>query len=237
MNLPTFGIWKRKNPEVIEYKQKWIDGMESSTDEFYNALESDLMQREVPGLEITREEFSEGGLLSSKRVYLRMRRERMVFDVCSAPFGKTWFFSYRFAFIPVSVMVWEILLVLAVLAAIVFGYVQLFGPLWGGVIIGVTLLGIGILLRNSLALGLYGLDDMLLRLPVFGIVYEVMLRKETYYREDSRTMFMNLVRGLIEARTDEFVSAQGFQQTPFVEARPDLHSRLVDLLKQPRPVP
>ena len=100
---------------------------------------------------------------------------------------------------------------------------------------GLRLLGFAVLLRNSLALGLYGMDDFLLRMPVFGIVYEVLLRKETYYREDSRVMFMDLVRALIEARTDEFTSAKGFEQKPFVDAAPDLHRQLADLLKKPRP--
>ena len=100
---------------MLDYKHKLIDGMDSSPEEFYSAIESDLVQRQVPGLEITREEFAEGGLLSAKRVYLRMRRERLVFDICSAPFGKAWFFSYRFALIPACIMVWELLLVLAIL--------------------------------------------------------------------------------------------------------------------------
>ncbi|MEI6534053.1 MAG: hypothetical protein WCN98_01845, partial [Verrucomicrobiaceae bacterium] len=72
MAFPTFGIWRRKNPDLIDYKTKLIDGMDSSPEEFYSAIESDLVQRQVPGLEITREEFAEGGLLSTKRIYLRM---------------------------------------------------------------------------------------------------------------------------------------------------------------------
>lgn len=233
MPLPTFGIWKRKDPHVLEHKYRPFEGLECSTDEFYQAIENDLVQREVPGLQITRENFAEGGMLSSRREYLRMRRERLVFDVCSAPFGKTWFFTYRFSEICPTLMVWELLIALATVAAIVFGYVHLFGALWGGIIIGMTLLGIGILLRNSLALGLYGLDDMLLRLPVFGVVYEVFLRKETYYREDSRLMYMTLVREIIESRVKEFAGAQGFEQVEFMDARPNINQRLAALLKIP----
>ena len=39
-------------------------------------------------------EFAEGGILSGKRQYLRLRRERLVFDICSAPFGTSWFFLF-----------------------------------------------------------------------------------------------------------------------------------------------
>ena len=237
MNFPTFGIWRRKKPDVIDHQYQLIDGFECSTEEFYQAIETDLSQRGVPGLQITREKFAEGGLLSARRDYLRMRRERLVFDVCSAPFGKAWFFSYRFAEIPATLMVWELLLALAAVAGIVFGYLQLFGALWGGIIIGVTLFGFGVLLRNSLALGLYGLDDLLLRVPVFGIAYETLLRKPTYYREDSRLMYVTLVRQIIEERVKEFAGAQGFTHTQFVKASPDIGERLAALMQQAKAGP
>jgi hypothetical protein len=237
MTFPTFGIWRRKNPDVMDYKHLLIDGMEGSTEELYQDIEAELAQREVPGLAITREEFAEGGLLSAKRIYLRMRRERLVFDVCSSPFGKGWFYSYRFAEIPVCLMVWELLLVLAFLAVIVLGYITLFGVLWGSVIIGTSLLGLFLLLRHSLSLGFYGLDDFLIRIPVFGIVYEALLRKETYYREDTRAMYVTLVREVIEARIKKSTTEKGFEQRPFVDATPDIHHKLAELLKHPRPTP
>ena len=216
----------------MEHQFQLIDGFDCSTEDFYQAIESDLTEREIPAMEISRIEFAQGGLLSARRKYLRMRRERLVFDVCSAPFGKAWFFSYRFAQIPVTLLLWELLFTLLAVAGIVFGYIALFGVLWGSVIIGLTLMGIGLLLRHSLTLGLYGLDDMLLHLPVFGAVYEVLLRKETYFREDTRLMYVTLVREIIETRVNEFTAAKGFQQTKFVNALPDIHHKLAELLKQ-----
>lgn len=238
MSFPTFGIWRRKNPEVHDWKHQLIDGMEGTTEELYQAIEEDLLQREVPNLEITREEFAEGGLLSAKRVYLRMRRERLVFDVCSAPFGKAWFYSYRFAEIPVCLMVWELLLVLAFIAIIILGYVLLFGVFWGGVIIGTTLLGIGVLLHHSQSFGFYGLDDFLMRVPVFGIVYEALLRQgNNYYRDDTRLMYMTLVRDIIEDHVREATAEKGFKQSSFEDATPDIHRLLAKLLKHPNPTP
>jgi hypothetical protein len=44
--------------------------------------------------------WKEGGLLSAKREYLRVRRKEFVFDVCAAPFGKGFFFSWWLGEIP-----------------------------------------------------------------------------------------------------------------------------------------
>ena len=76
---------------------------------------------------------------------------------------------------------------------------------------------------------------MLFRSPVFGVVYEEFLRKETYYREDSRVMFMKLVGGIIEACAGKSLAEKGFEQTPFIDAAPDIHRRLAELLKLPTP--
>ena len=96
-----FGIWKSKKTEVLKHWYVLHLDFDTITSEFYQAIEYDLKARELTGLEISRIEYAEGGLLSAKREYLRMRRERLVFDVCAAPFGTSWFFSCRFAEIPV----------------------------------------------------------------------------------------------------------------------------------------
>jgi hypothetical protein len=231
MPFPTLGIWRRKKPQEIDHQYQFVDGFEGSIREFYDAIESDLAARKVPGMQISREHFAEGGLFSATREYLRMRRERLVFDVCSAPFGRGWFYSYRFAEIPVTLMVWELLLALAVVGGLVQCYLALFGFLWGGIIVAATLYGIGWLLRNSVKLGYYGLDDFLIRLPVFGAVYEALFRPETYHRIDTRLMYVTLVRQIIEARVSEALAAQGFKQSQFQNASPDLHQKLAELLK------
>lgn len=60
MLFPRFGIWRRKEPEVLDHKFQCIDGFECSTAEFYRAIQDELTQREVPGLEVSEEEHAEG---------------------------------------------------------------------------------------------------------------------------------------------------------------------------------
>ena len=142
-----FGIWKRKNTGVIRHWYVLFDNFETPASEFYQAIEHDLTTRELTGLEISRIEYAEGGLLSAQREYLRMRRERLVFDVCAAPFGTTWFFSCRFAEIPVAIHLWEILVLLLVLAGIVLFYASLFGLMLGSFLFGASLLALLLLMR------------------------------------------------------------------------------------------
>ncbi|MEI8233302.1 MAG: hypothetical protein WCH57_01305 [Verrucomicrobiota bacterium] len=210
-----FGIWKRKKPEVFTHWYALVPNFESSTADFYAAVEKELADAKVPGLEISREEFAEGGLLSFKREYLRMRRERLVFDICSAPFGTGWFFSWRFAEIPFVLRFWEVLVLLSLLAGSVLLYVYVFGPVIGGIVFGVTALALLVFLNNALALGLHDLDAVLLRIPVLGACYEAFLRKESYYREDTRLMYCDLVERIVKDKVEEFTAAKGVKLVDF----------------------
>jgi hypothetical protein len=202
-----FGIWKRKKTEVDRHWYVLFDNFETPTSEFYEAIENDLKTRELTGLEISRIEYAEGGMLSARREYLRMRRERLVFDVCSAPFGTTWFFSCRFAFIPAGFRIWDFVVTLVTIACLVLFYTSLFGLMLGSVLLATSILGLVLLMRNVVAMGLVDLDDALLQVPVLGALYEIFIRKETYYREDTRLAYVEIVDKIVRARVEELGAA------------------------------
>ena len=170
----------------------------------------------MPGLEISRVEFSEGGLFSDKRTYLRMTRERLVFDVCAAPFGANYFYSCRFAELPAVVHLWQLVVLCGALllcgmvsfslALRIFGLMALFA--WG---FGwVTILVVGIYtLRNAVAMGLKDLDAALIKMPVVGPIYEAWFRKETYYRHDTRLMYLTVVEGVVKKLVEQETAAKG----------------------------
>src|SRR5690242_20150917 len=117
-----FGF-SRKKGEVISHWYSLIPSFNTSTKEFYDAVEKELKERQLPGLDLFHVEFAEGGVLSAKREYLRMTRERLIFDVCAAPFGTGYFFSCRFAEIPAVIQPWQlIVLFLAFAIAIPFSF-------------------------------------------------------------------------------------------------------------------
>jgi hypothetical protein len=233
-----FGIWKRKKTEVLKHWYVLHLDFATVTSEFYQAIEHDLQTRELTGLEISRIEYAEGGLLSAKREYLRMRRERLVFDVCAAPFGTSWFFSCRFAEIPVVIRLWEVLVVLLTLVGVVWFYASLFGWMLGPILFAASLLSLLLMMRNTVALGMQDLDAALLQIPVVGAFYERLLRKDTYYREDTRLAYVDIVDKIVRARIDEVSAAGGMKLLEYKDATPPSHPAVMamigDLLKRGR---
>jgi hypothetical protein len=62
--------------------------------EFYAQVEAAIDRRQVPDARQERIHWREGGPLSPKREYLRVRRREHVFDICAAPFGNGFFVSW-----------------------------------------------------------------------------------------------------------------------------------------------
>lgn len=214
------GFFRPKKAEVINHWYALVPGFKTLTAEFYAAVEAELKAREVPGLETSRVEFAEGGLLSAQRTYLRMTRERLVFDVCSASFGTSHFFSCRFAEIPAVVKLWQLAITLIGILVLIGMLWRVFGVIWGTLaIIAAFLLGI-YFLRNAVALGLRDVDAMLIKSPVIGPIYERFFRKETYYREDTRLMYHDTVNEIVKAKVEEVTGAKGIKLVRFNEYDP-----------------
>jgi hypothetical protein len=185
---------------------------------------------------MSRVEFAEGGMLSAKREYLRMTRERLVFDICAAPFGTSYFFSCRFAEIPAEVKLWQLLVLLVGLCfclSVSFNLcIQIFGasslfiwPLGWITLIALTIFT----LRNAVSMGLRDLDDALIKSPVIGPIYERFFRKETYYREDTRLMYLDIVNAAVKALVEETTGAKGIKLIRFNE-----HNPILEELYKPR---
>ena len=81
--------------EVFTHVGTVLPAIHFSTQEFYAKIESDIRSRNWPGVELLRVAYTEAGLLSHKREYLRVIRQRQVFDICAATFGSDYFFTLR----------------------------------------------------------------------------------------------------------------------------------------------
>lgn len=220
--------FRSKKADVISHWYVLIPSFQGSTQDFYTAIEQRLKDMEVPGLEINRVEFSEGGPLSAKREYLRMSRERLVFDVCAAPFGTSYFFSLRFAEVPAVLRIWQLAVVLLG-GSIIWGlFWQIFGFFLGNLFILIALGCLIYVLSNAVTLGLQDLDATLIKTPILGAVDQAFFRKETYYRHDTRLMYLETVNVIVKMQVEAVTAAKGVKLLSIKQ-----HAPLLDDLYKP----
>lgn len=210
-----FGFFKAKKGDVLSHWYSPIGSFNISTKEFYAAVEEELKRRQVPGMDITCVDFSEGGLLSANREYLRLQRERFVFDVCASPFGTSYFFSIRFVELPMRLNIWEwIAFIIGTSCALTLIQAllsNLCGMLIGSILLVPTILLIIWFLRNLGNFGLYYIDTVLYSLPVIGAVYEKFFRPETYFRHDTRLMYLETINSVVQDKITEVTSGKGIR--------------------------
>ena len=225
-----FGFSK-KSADVIDHWYALVPSFNSSTKDFYEGIEKELKTREVPGLDIFHVDFTEGGVLSQKREYLRMTRERLVFDICAAQFGTAYFFSFRFAEIPAAIKLWQLIVVLIsgfMTVAIAFRFL---GLILGAIVLLAAFVLVIYALRNAVSMGLKDLDAALIKSPIVGPIYENWFRKETYYRHDTRLMYCDTVNAVVKAKVEETTGAKGIKLIRYMENCPMLNE-----LYKPKPV-
>lgn len=206
-----FTPFQKKQADVQNHWIALAENFRCDSSEFYSALEKELQNRQVPGMETLRVEYAQGGLLSDKRIYLRMLRERLVFDVCAAPFGTSFFFSCRTAEIPLVVHIWQLAILVFSFFILLWLSMRYIGFFYGPFMLAILLIVIAYVLRNAVAMGLKDLDAALIQSPLFGTIYETWFRKETYYRVDTRLMYMETVSTVVKKMAEEVTAEKGIK--------------------------
>ena len=192
-------------------------GLQASTLDFYAQVEQAVAKRSIPDAAIERIEYSEGGALSDKRLYLRVRRRRDVFDICGAPFGDGFFFSWWLAEVKPSLpSVAAFLIVLGYLAVVGWSIREI-GFFAGPVTLLVTAL-LALFLMSRL--GNQDADDAILSLPLAGPLYHRFFRPVTYYRIDTSEMFQQAVRNAVMEVIDQITAAKGVRALTEMERKP-----------------
>jgi len=228
-----FTPFQKKKADVQNHWIALAENFQCAPTEFYVAVEKELQDRKVPGLEMTRVDFAQGGLLSDKRVYLRMLRERLVFDICAAPFGTSSFFSCRMAEIPVVVQLWQLALLFFSALILLYMSMKYIGVLDGPFLLMILLAGLVYVLRNAVAMGLRDLDAALIKSPIVGAIYEAWFRKETYYRVDTRLMYLETVSSVVKKLAEEATAAKGVKLVRQYELSPILGDLYKPVLPHP----
>jgi hypothetical protein len=202
-----------KHPLVEGHWHTLIDGFSASALDFYELVEAGIARRKIPDLKISEVEWKESGLGSGKRVYLRVSREGLNFDICAAPFGTGYFFSWWLARIPRVLLdfgfLFSAVLAAGILTSIVSksqnGCVGCLGIFLGPIVFLGVLLGLGAYVRYGDA----GLEPTVLSMPITGFLYGFLFRPTTYFNEDTAAMFRESVHHAVLEAIDAVTSAQG----------------------------
>lgn len=207
---------------VISHWHKLFEGLQFSAKEFYATVETAIAERQVPGLEQSRVDFKEGGLLSANREYLCLQRERLVFDICAAPFGTGFFVSWRLAEVPLPLKLWHFLVAFFGFCFVWGLCMRVFGQLLGSVVFLASAGALVWYLRTAVSRGLADVDASLMKTPVIGPLYERFLRPLTYYRIDLALMYQESVHGAVLQAVDAMTSAKGVKPLTELERKPTL---------------
>jgi hypothetical protein len=224
--------------EILSHWPQLIEKLQYSPQEFYAKVEKALEDRQVPDLKYDRVEWPEGGWLSDRREYLRISRERLVFDVCGAPFGTGFFVSIWCGEKPLRLGA----LAIAFLAVAVLGLLDfLVHPDFGLYRVlrqnfnisydqtSLLLLGVLAVLLIAMVIRVGGrLDMFLMGLPIIGFFYEKFFRSVTLWRVDRMCMYQQAVHAAVLQVIDEISTLQCIKPLSEFERKPvmrDLFSR------------
>lgn len=196
-------------PEIIEHWYSLALGQQFSVQECYEAIETEVKAQKMPSLRVERVNLAEGGLVSDMREYLRIKRDRHCFDICAAPVGVNFFFSYRNYIEPIVVKLWEFVVLYVVLSLTVWLFVKVFGSYAGSIVFLACCAALVWFMRHAVGLGMQNLDESLASTFALGPVYEKYFRKDTYYRQDLRIAYSSLVGNIVKQEIERVTAAKG----------------------------
>lgn len=212
--------------EVISHWHQSVEGLSTSTLDYYAAVEKALRDKEVPELHIERITASESGILSAKREYLRVRYGRLSFDICGAPFGKDFFFSWWLVKrTPGFAALWGCasLIGLSLLVLVFIGAMGFFK----GILFALVVVGVGAaILRGAFADGWSAIEDTILVMPIIGLLYKNFVRPVTYYSEDTRLMFEDTVHRVVVKVVEGILTLNKLPEIPAEKLKPQSRSAL-----------
>jgi len=193
----------------IAYWCHLFDEFNYSPQEFYALVKQHLDRRAVPDLVTELILLHEGTIFSKQRLYLELRRERFVFQLCAAAFGTSWFVSSRLFDKRHGAKRWHFLLLFLFLASVWVALLSQFG--W---LLTIAFLGLGItfvwsLMRLAAGENAAALDDFLCRLPFLGRIYETLFHPDTYFRQDQRNMYKQAVNRALQDAFSDLQSQMG----------------------------
>ena len=206
---------------VISHWSTLIEGFQASPLSFFKSVEEALARREIPETKKSRVDYKEAGLLSANREYLRVQREKLVFDVCAAPFGTGFFVSYWLAEDRLKLHPFVKLLILLGILGVSTFLLNAAGLMWGFFLIVIIVFGGLLGAQMTASTGDFD-DEIVVALPLLGALYLWLFRPATYYRIDSMSMFQKAVHNSVLEVIDAMTAEKGIRALSEAERKPTM---------------
>ncbi|HZS09331.1 MAG TPA: hypothetical protein VFD58_31140 [Blastocatellia bacterium] len=212
---------------IISHWYNLIENFNYSVHDYYTAVGAALEQRQIPEAANSHVDWKEGGLFSSKRTYLRVQRDRYVFDICAAPFGTGFFVSWwlgelrRANLFKMIAAVLALFLIGLFAVAVIFAEMSaLFGTAVGGMLGLLSLPLVLVFISFVIRANPVGLEDTIIEIPVVGPIYERLFKPPTFYRIDTALMFQEAVHAAVMQVVDEITKARGVRALSESQRKP-----------------
>jgi hypothetical protein len=186
-----------KPAEVISHWHHSIEDFSASAVEFYRSVEATLKAKEAPAVSTEVVEWNESGILSAKRDYLRISYGRYSFDLCAAPFGRDFFFSWWLVKRQPDAALLIGCLGIMALPVLLLLLWQMAGFFMGILLFIVVLGGAGLWIVGQARRGVGAVEDTILAIPFVGSLYTRFFRPVTYYATDTRLIFEESVHRVV----------------------------------------
>lgn len=216
---------------VLSHWSTLIEDFHTSALDFYTSVTAALARREAPKVRTSRVAWSEGGLGSAQREYLRIESGKFRYDICAAPFGTGYFFSsWLVEKRPSLAAAIGFVVTYFVLLAIAWtGIVFLLQDAYRGLAIGgwlpllvtLALFFPGALILFWILAQVWGERNVVL-LPVIGPFYAWLFNPQTFYRYDTALMFQKCVHNAVMEAIDALTTEKGMRALAPDDRKPTL---------------
>jgi uncharacterized membrane protein (UPF0136 family) len=208
--------------DVISNWSTLIENLETSPLGFFGSVEAGIQKRCIPVTQTSRVDHYESGMFSAKREYMRVTRDKLIFDICASPYGTGFFVSWWLGSPTVQP--------LAVIG-IIIGYFVLMGILMNlagffmGLVVSLVAMLVSLFIISSIETATAA-DRYVLAIPFVGYLYKRFFKPDTYYSIDTTTMFQAATHAAVLEAVDEIMSARGLRLLSESERRPTMRAAL-----------
>ncbi|MBI4664390.1 MAG: hypothetical protein HY735_36810 [Verrucomicrobia bacterium] len=212
----------------LSYWCNHFDNFAFPPQQFYALVEKNLAPRQVPDLLQDFILLHEGTAFSRKRLYIQMRRERIVFEICAAPFGSGYFVSSRLFDRRRDATLLDYLIAALIAGLLSFGVLARYGPIVAIVVFGLVFTIVWSLMRLAASGDAAWWDEKLCQVPWVGRIYESLFHPDTYFRQDQTNMYRAAVHKAVIESVNQMTAEKGIRPLSDSESHPtlaDLHRR------------